>query len=280
MSHKKLTRIRTKLLGFGLATVLAIGAGFINQPKVAKLWKHLEAKYSPTEQIQSEEAPPKKGTDEQTKNPQYGEITKLKNSGYQVIYSEGLKTPIQVVYVLDWNKKNPKRLKRPKIPFETDDRTQSRVSTQEYTGSGYSRGHMAPSFAIGAFHDREAQLQTFLLSNICPQTQDCNGGVWNSIERMEADDFAKRFQKIVVSDGPVFEKIPPDRLPTGIAIPTGFYKIIKRTDGQTIAFLVPQFPKSPTPESYLTSPENIEALTGLSFGLSPEENRRTRTKIW
>lgn len=203
----------------------------------------------------------------------------LENSGYTAYYNENLRNPVWVGYELEAEKRSPDKWPRPRVPFQTDARTSARVDTKDFTNSGYTRGHMAPSFAIGAFHGKPAQLETFLLSNICPQTEKCNAGVWNSIERMEADDFAMRFGSIQTVTGPVFND-PPDRLPSGIAIPAGFFKVIMRPDGQTIAFLVPQNPGSPKPEDYLTSPGNIQKLTGIDLHLGPEETERTRTKIW
>jgi len=229
---------------------------------------------------QHQSAPQTAQSSPSRESPNDWKLTILENKGYSVGYSEILKNPVWVKYSLDWSQKNPEPMTRPKTPFIPDPRTKSRVKTDDFTRSGFSRGHMAPSFAIGAFHGRDAQLETFQLSNIVPQNQTCNDGVWNSIERMEADDFTKRFGQVDVTDGPVFEKQPPDRLPAGIAIPTGFYKVIKRPDGQAIAFLVPQNPPSPKPEAYLASPNEIQAITGIDFGLSPQETARKRTKIW
>ncbi len=140
---------------------------------------------------------------------------------------------------------------------------------------------MAPSHAIGAFHGPEAQAETFLLSNICPQNHKNNEGVWNSIERMESDDFAKRFGSVTVICGPVFDR-NPQRLPSGIAIPKAFFKVIQRADQEIICFLVPQETESPKPESYLVALDEINAATGLNLlpDLPPEKKARARAKIW
>ena len=85
---------------------------------------------------------------------------------------------------------------------------------------------MSPFHAIGAFHGPEAQAETFLLSNIWPQNHKTNEGVWNSIERMESDDFTKRFGTITVICGPVFDSSPL-RLQSGIAIPKPIFYSLK-----------------------------------------------------
>jgi len=55
-----------------------------------------------------------------------------------------------------------------------------RVKANDYTGSGYDRGHMVPSA------DRTATVEdnsaTFLMTNIIPQTPDNNRGAWRELE--------------------------------------------------------------------------------------------------
>lgn len=218
---------------------------------------------------------------EQLTNASAEALTILVNKGYTVGYSSKNRAPSWVYYTLDSNQQIYNGLKRPKISFMADERVQNPVETRDYTNQGFDRGHMAPSFAIGKFHGREAQLETFLLTNIAPQLHDLNDGVWNAIERMEADDFAKRFGQVEVTCGPVYGE-ESEYFPAGIRVPIGFFKVIRRPDGQTIAFETPQVATSPKPESYLTSIDKIQQRTGLQIfpDVSPEEKQRTRTKIW
>lgn len=199
--------------------------------------------------------------------PAHVNLQHLQKNGYIIEYDNYLKGPAMVTYILDWSTRNFEHSKRPEIPFETDMETEARVSTRDYTGAGYDRGHMCPSFAMGAFYGRDAQSGTFVCSNILPQSHLCNAGVWNSIERMEADDFAKRFGRVKVICGPVYSARPA-RIRNGIAVPEAFFKVIVRPDGQVISFLVPQQPGTARPDDYLTSLQNIRDLTGLP--LAPE----------
>ncbi len=55
-----------------------------------------------------------------------------------------------------------------------------RVTHDDYTGSGYDRGHMAPSAdRTASEQDNEA---TFLLTNVLPQTPESNRGAWEQLE--------------------------------------------------------------------------------------------------
>ncbi|MBM3610897.1 MAG: DNA/RNA non-specific endonuclease [Alphaproteobacteria bacterium] len=205
----------------------------------------------------------------------------LYNIGYEVGYSETLKDPLWVFYVLNGSALPNECLTRPKSAFHVDLRTSARVESKDYIGTHYDRGHMAPSFSIGKFYGREAQLETFLLSNICPQKHISNDGVWNSIERMESSDFAKRFGYIEVVCGPLFSK-NPQHFSSGIAIPYAHYKAIERPDGKFIAFIVPQEPTTSQPEDYLCSVAEIEKLSGLTLfpAASKEEKKKKRSSIW
>jgi endonuclease G len=67
---------------------------------------------------------------------------------------------------------------------------QYQTTLSDYSGSGYSRGHLCPS------GDRQCSVdqnkQTFFLSNMQPQIQEHNGGVWAQLEnkvRAKASNF-------------------------------------------------------------------------------------------
>lgn len=206
------------------------------------------------------------------------ELIRLDNLAYKVGYSQNLRNPIWVMYTLHNEHPNYSG-KRPEVGFQADDRLPNPVTTEDYRNSGYDRGHMAPSYAIGKVWGPQAQLETFLLSNISPQKHDMNDGVWNSIERMEMDDFVKRFGKIKVVCGPIFSN-PPKRLKSGVAVPESFFKAIQRPDKEVIAFIVPQNPESPKPETYLASIQQIKELTNIDIFPDAPNPEKARTKIW
>lgn len=117
------------------------------------------------------------------------EFKVLKNKGYTVGYSEKHKDPVWAAYRL-FRVDNPPKLPRPG-QFAVDERTEAHVGPGAYARSGYDRGHMAPNHAIATRYGQEAQLETFLMSNVCPQRPDLNRRVWQSLEAIEADDYAR-----------------------------------------------------------------------------------------
>ena len=147
----------------------------------------------------------------------------LTNRGYLVGYCEAHRNPAWVSFsvrsiTIGSTAKRPSK-------FLTDTRTANPVAHGDYTGTGYDRGHMAPNYAIGTRYGHEAQRETFLMSNITPQSPDLNRIWWRVLEEKEANDFAVRMERVWVMTGPVFAG-EVKKLPSGVDIPTAFYRIV------------------------------------------------------
>lgn len=192
-------------------------------------------------------------------------IKVLKNDAFWVGYCHELKNPVWVAYKLT----NPDGWqdigKRPSS-FKTDYRTKSKVKGKDYRKSGYDRGHLAPNFAIALCHGREAQLQTFTMSNISPQTSKLNSGIWRWLESTIAINNLGRFEDLWIITGPIFDD-PPSFMQNQIAVPTAFFKIIcDKSAGRirTSSFVIPQ-QCGKRLKSYQVSINQIEEKTGLNF---------------
>lgn len=115
------------------------------------------------------------------------EVVTLWRKGYASGYSEDLKLPLWTAYRVGAD--NGFRLRRPS-KFTTDAETNSRVKADafNYRETQLSRGHMAPSYGIMSRigktdkESRAAQVETFMMSNMCPQRQRLNGGLWSELE--------------------------------------------------------------------------------------------------
>jgi endonuclease G len=103
-------------------------------------------------------------------------IVVLTNIGYLSGYCEARRNPAWVGFSIS-SITGGSLGKRPS-KFFTDTRTQS-ATHQDYTGSGYDRGRLAPSSAIGTRYGQEAQRETFLMSNISPQSKELNQMWWH-----------------------------------------------------------------------------------------------------
>lgn len=190
----------------------------------------------------------------------------LKNSGYIVGYDEELRNPAWVAYRLKHNPSG-QTTDRPD-GFEVDRRTRSRVEHRDYTNTGYDRGHMAPNYAIGVTYGANAQAETFLMSNIVPQMPDLNRGVWKEFEQLVAKEYLRRCEELWVITGPLYAE-PIKRLPSRVAVPNAFYKILVDVVGdqsvRTLALVMPQQVGDETLNSFLVSIDDIERASALDF---------------
>jgi endonuclease G len=193
----------------------------------------------------------------------------FRNPGFMVGYSEIHLNPLWVTYRLEpvtpgGSGERPSR-------FSEDWRALIRVKHDDYTGSGYDRGHLAPNYAIARVHGREAQLKTFLMTNISPQTPELNRRVWQRIEQAAMDHFVNIKGELWVITGPVFGE-SPQRLPgSQVVIPEAFYKIFVAPPRdnrplKVLAFMVPQQVNGREPlDQFLVSVREVEQQTGLNF---------------
>lgn len=302
---------RSVLIGFNLLILLAGGGWYLAQPAERKTeirqlvgnYLDREKKVNLTElawdlwqyyygdQLVASDF---KGGD----NPVYGgtpdtsqlrtKVRLLQNSGYAVGYSDSRKNPLWVAYRLFDQEEMKKPGERPD-GFDVDGRTFAKVKSGDYTGSGYDRGHLAPNYGIALCYGREAQEETFLMSNIIPQKHELNAGPWKELEMRAAVNYPARYQEIWVIAGPVFGA-KPGTTKGGVPIPERCYKImIDETGGKLRlqAFLMPQdIPDRSDPKDFLTSVDEIEKLTMIDFlpeledGVEAKLEARVAGAVW
>jgi endonuclease G, mitochondrial len=109
--------------------------------------------------------------------------------------------------------------------FAADDRLPKADQAQlsDYGGSGYDRGHMSPS---GDMPTQEAQDQSFLLSNMVPQTPELNRGIWEGVEQA-VRDLGEREGELFLVTGPAFRGKRIRSIGTdGVLVPTSTWKAV------------------------------------------------------
>jgi len=194
-------------------------------------------------------------------------LKQLDRIGYSIGYDEARGNPAWVAYHLVGG---PKFDSGDRPGFHTDKETIAAVSRGDYTHSGYDRGHMAPNYAIVTRYGEEAQKQTFLMSNIIPQTPELNQRTWRMLEEDVAGSggIAERVGEVWVLTGPIYDS-RSESLNGKVDVPSHCYKIIlDEHDGgyRALAFLFPQEPGDDAqPEDFLTTVDAIEQKVGLDF---------------
>ena len=238
--------------------------------------------------VQGGEDPLLAGEPQRTSFPH--ELRTLHNTAYTVGYCDALDNPAWVGYRVFDVKGNPRPPKRPE-GFYVDPRTAARVESADYSESGYDRGHMAPNYAIGTRFGAAAQLETFKMSNVCPQRHRLNAGLWKDLELKIADNYTGRYGQVWVIDGPVFGPLDRlQRLHGKVPIPEAFYMIVlQQHEGGVRAegfILNQEVPASGSLDPYLVSIRDIEHRTGLEFfpkltrGVQDQLENSTPTSAW
>lgn len=148
----------------------------------------------------------------------------------------------------------------------------------DYTRTGYDRGHLCPSADVR--NDKEAQYQTFYMSNMSPQAPAFNRGIWKRLEE-QVRSFVMKHDSIYVVTGPVLtadlQQIDND---TDISVPEYFYKVIysPADGGQMIAYLLPNRKCDGDADDYIVTVDSIETLTSIDF-FPQIENEETLESI-
>jgi len=137
------------------------------------------------------------------------------------------------------------------------------VRLEDYSESGYDRGHLSPAADNSA--SVEQMSQSFYLSNMVPQNSSQNRGSWRILED-RIRSIAREGKVLYVSVGTVYE---PGYKVIGneVGVPQYIWKIV--VDAETnnaIAFLFPNEPLATSLlPSTITTIDRIEEMTGLDF---------------
>ena len=163
----------------------------------------------------------------------------------------------------------------PRPDFRPDPRLPGwykRIGQYDYSGSGYDRGHLVPS--ADRFGNARLNQETFLMSNIVPQTGALNQYPWNKLENYARSQVKSRFDVYQIAG--VYGDA--GRLKSKITVPTTCWKVIMFVprgaspadiDARTrvIAVDMPNIEgiEDVRWEKYRTTIRSIESKTGLDF---------------
>ncbi len=190
----------------------------------------------------------------------------VRHKFYALSYVEKFELPEWVAYELTEERLKSEWVDRTNN-FRPDPMVQSGSATpDDYRRTNFDRGHLVPA-ADMAF-STEAMSETFFLSNIAPQDPGFNKGVWRELEELTRD-WARRFKHLYVVTGPVLTQ--PVKFWIGenqVAVAPAFYKVLldlRDPEKKAIAFIIPNETSTERIESFATSVDEVENLTGIDF---------------
>jgi len=144
----------------------------------------------------------------------------------------------------------------PEVPLEY------RVTLNDYRDSNLDRGHMAP--AADFVSDPKLMSESFLLTNMIPQNQGNNRGIWKYTEE-QIRSWALNTDLYVITG--THHDAGYRTIGNQVGVPTHVYKIvIQPKRHRMIAFWFPNEKLDPKKiKKYITTVEDIESKTGINF---------------
>ena len=143
---------------------------------------------------------------------------------YTVCYDNQLKAAKAVFYHLDGDLVNELNIQdRPPFYEEEMLDINSRASYDDYTNSGYDRGHLAPDASFD--WSQESLDATYSLANIIPQAPEVNQQMWVDVESYERTK-AEELGEVNVLNVVKYDASPLRIGANQIAVSKGFYKVI------------------------------------------------------
>ena len=189
----------------------------------------------------------------------------LYRTGYTVSYNEYYKNPNWVAWELTREETKGETERYDKF-MPDPDLPEPRVVHKDYTKSGYDRGHMAP--AADMKWSKQAMIESFYMSNICPQTGNLNRGDWNDLEEL-CRDWAEKYGRIYIACGPIFDSKSPKRIGGHkVAVPDRFFKVVliyNRKNPIAMGFIFRNIAHSQDIDKYMVTVDSVENVTGMDF---------------
>jgi len=187
----------------------------------------------------------------------------VKHAYYTLSYNEKHEQAEWVAYHLKKEHTTYNNFKRPYFEVDPLVKTNS-AHWRNYKRSGYDRGHLCP--AADRKFDKKAFDETFLTSNISPQINAFNAGIWNNLEK-QVRYWVKKEGDLYIVTGPVFGNNTKSIGSEQVTVPSHFYKVIydNNPPKKIIAFLLPHKASSKPLTNYVVSVDKLEELLSLDF---------------
>lgn len=139
------------------------------------------------------------------------------------------------------------------------------ATNADYKGFGYDRGHLAPAGDMG--WSIQAMEESFFYSNMSPQVQGFNRGIWKKLEE-RVRCWAVDNQSVYVVTGPILKNNLPFIGSNKVSVPLYYYKVIldySQPELKGIGFILTNASSSLPLQNFAVPIDSVEHITGIDF---------------
>ncbi len=193
--------------------------------------------------------------------------TIIEHMGYTVSYNSRLRIPNWVAYEFLDSELYGDFERREEFTPDPDFKGRQAYDT-DYRGSGWDRGHLAPSGDMK--WSSQVQKESFYLTNVCPQNHNLNSGLWNDLEKQVRYE-TRYYGSVWVVTGPVVETGRYGTIGSNkVAVPDGFFKALLAKDKKSgkyvsIGFYFPNESGGRNLADYAMSVDDLEEIVGMDL---------------
>ena len=196
------------------------------------------------------------------------------HTAYSLLYNEKYEQANWVAYEL--TKEKTIKLYNRADKFIPDPQVKTGTANDnDYKGSGYDRGHLAPAADMG--WSSVTMAESFYYSNMSPQIPGFNRGIWKKLEEL-VRSWAVENDAVYIVTGPV---LAPGLQAIGankVAVPNYFYKVIldyTQPSIKGIGFIIPNIGSKEQLQHFAVTIDSVEKFTGINFFPSlPDEQEK------
>ena len=192
----------------------------------------------------------------------------LERMGYTVSFNTQTNIPNWVAWELNSEKLVERESRSDKFLPDPDIDKHRAITTDEYKGSGWDRGHMCPA-GDNRWHWR-AMDESFYMTNICPQNHNLNRGDWKELE--EACRRWAATEPVYIVCGPILYDTPKYGYigkNHQIRIPDAFFKVVltgvASGHPRAVGFVYKNESGNYKRDKYVNTIDEVERITRLDF---------------